>query len=94
MDTASRDALVAAVGELSEPFLERAIERYELGLASTHHQLLTAGNSALSALSSEGLVVTGQINDVRLSRLDVGAVAVRLIGTAKGNVSVVVTEQP
>ena len=94
MDTASRNALVAAVGKLGEPLLERAIERYELDLASTYEQLLSAANDAFDALSSDGLVVNGRIDDVRLTRLDVDAEAIRLLGTARGNMSFIVTEVP
>ena len=94
MDTASRNAVVAAVGKLGEPLLERAIERYELDLESTRQQLLSAANDALDALSSDGLVVNGRIDDVRLTRLDVDEKAIRLLATARGNMSVIVTEVP
>ena len=94
MDTDSRNALVAAVGEIGEPLLERAIERYELNLASTYQQLLSTANNALGALSSDGLAVNGRIDDVRLIRLDVDEEAIRLLGTARGNMSVIVNEVP
>lgn len=94
MDTASRDVLVDVAGELSEPFLERAVERYELDLGPVRDRVLGDANKAIEKFSLDGLKVSGRIDDVRLVGLEVGEHAVRLHGNAQGRISVVVAENP
>ena len=94
MDTASRNALVAAVAELGEPFFERAIERHAFDLGPTYGQLLSAANDAIEDLSSDPFEVRGTMDELGLMGIQLGAESLRLEGFARGDLSVVVAEIP
>ena len=94
LETASRNALVAAVGEASEPLVENLIEGYDYDLSSTYAELRNTANAALGALSSDDLVLDGGLEDVRFARLDVGTQYLRLLATARGQITATIARIP
>ena len=88
MDAESRNHLLHAVGEIGEPLLERAIEQYTLELEPFRQRLLREGNEWIASLAMEGLTVSGEILDIRLTRLEAGANALQLQGTTTATASV------
>lgn len=89
LDTASRNVLVAALGESVEPFLLALFEgRKVLELDPAWSGLLGKANGALAELATGGLEVDGALEDIRLIRLDVGPETLRAVVLTTGRVSV------
>ena len=88
MDAESRNHLVHAVGEIGEPLLERAIERYTFELEPLRQRLLRQGNDWIASLAMDEFTVSGEIQDIRLTRLEAGAETLRLQGTTTATASV------
>ena len=95
LDTASRDVLVAIIGEAVEPLLLRAVEgQTTLDLEPKYREIRDRANAALKAFSSDDLAVDGEIEDVRLTSVDVGPDRLRVVANARGRVAVVVRKIP
>ena len=95
LDTASRDVLVATIGEAVEPLLLRVLEgRTPLDLEPKYREIRDRANAALRAFSSDDLSVDGEIEDVRLTSVDVGPDRLRVVANARGRVAVVVRKIP
>ena len=95
LDTHSRSALVAVLGEAAEPRLLEAInERRILELDTVLKQLLNRANSAVGGLSSDDLDVDARIRKISLTRLEVGPEYLRGVAVARGSVRVSVREIP
>ena len=95
LDTASRNALVDAMGEAFEPLLLRSLgNRMTLDLGPKHKELRARADAALDALSSGDVAVDGRVEDVRLSRLDIEREHLRLVAAARGSVTASVQTIP
>ena len=93
LETTSRNAIVAALGEASEPWILEALEgRATFRLDPVREQLLERINTALDELSSGEIDVDAKINDIRLIRLDVGPEYLRGVATLDGKATVAVNE--
>ena len=91
LDTASRNVLVAALGESVEPVLLALFEGQKvLELDPAWSDLLEKANGALAELATEEVGVDGTLEDIRLIRLDVGPEALRAVVLATGRIRVAV----
>lgn len=85
LDVDSQNVLFSMAGKAAEPLLLDAISRhipFELG--PRLKEFKDSSESAISAISSESISVTGKVHQVRLTRLDVGPEHLRLVLTAEG----------
>lgn len=92
LDTASRSVLVAIAGEAVEPILLGAIKsRATLELQPLlGGELQDRADAAIGGLTSPGFAVDGQVEDIRLIRLNVGPSHLQLIGSARAKVKAAV----
>jgi len=75
-------------GKAAEPLLLEAVSKHlPFDLGPKLEELRNGAEDAILALSSENISVTGKVNRVRLTRLDVGPEHLRLVLTAEGEVS-------
>lgn len=95
LDVDSQNVLFSMAGVAAEPLLLKAVsKRLPIDLGPKLEELRGGAEDAISALSSDNVSVTGKVNRVRLSRLDVGPEHLRLVLTAKGEVSAEVKAIP
>ncbi len=95
IETDSQNLLFSIAGKAAEPLLAEAISRrLPLDLGPKLKELQGEAETALSALSSDEVSVSGKVNRVRLTRLDVGPQHLRLVLSAKGRMSAVVRAAP
>lgn len=91
LDTASRNILIAALGEAVEPVILAFFEgRKLLELDPAWRELSEKANSGLAELGTETVNVTGGLEEIRLAGLDVGPESVRVVVLATGRVGVAV----
>ena len=82
-------------GKAAEPLLLDAVSRrIPFDLGPKLKELRDGSENALSALSSENISVTGKVNRVRITRLDVGPEHLRLLLTAEGRMRATVRAIP
>ena len=95
LDVDSRNALFSIAGKLAEPALLDAVSRrVPFDLGPKLEELRGEAGDAISALSSDAVSVSGEVNRVRLTRLDVGPGHLRAVLTAEGRVSAEVLAVP
>ncbi len=95
LDIDSQNVLFSMVGKAAEPLLLEAVsKRLPIDLGPKLEELRDGAEDAILALSSENLSVTGKVNRVRLSRLDLGPEHLRLVFTAEGRVGARVQAVP
>ena len=88
LDVDSQNVLFSMAGKAAEPLLLEAVsKRLPFDLGPKLEELRNGAEDAILALSSENISVTGKVNRVRLTRLDVGPEHLRLVLTAEGEVS-------
>lgn len=92
LDTASKNKLVAILGEAIEPILLNAIKnRATFNLKpELDGKLRDMANTAIKRLSSTDLAINSQVEEIRLTRLDIGASHLRLIATARAKAEVAI----
>ncbi len=87
LDIDSQNVLFSMAGKAAEPLLLEAVsKRLPFDLGPKLEELRDEAEGAISALSSENVSVAGEVNRVRLNRLDVGPEHLRLVLTAEGSV--------
>jgi len=87
LETDSQNLLFSMAGKAAEPLLLEAVsKRLPFDLGPKLEELRDGAEDAILALSSENISVTGKVNRVRLTRLDVGPEHLRLVLTAEGRV--------
>lgn len=87
LDIDSQNVLFSMAGKAAEPLLLKAVsKRLPFDLGPKLEELRGGAEDAVLALSSENISVTGEVNRVRLTRLDVGPEHLRLVLTAEGRV--------
>ncbi len=87
LDIDSQNVLFSMAGKAAEPLLLEAIsKRLPFDLGPKLEELRDGAEDAILALSSENISVTGKVNRMRLTRLDVGPEHLRLVLTAEGRV--------
>ena len=89
VDSASRNLLIDALGELAEPMLlERLAEHGVIALDEHLRRLRAHATEALQGISSDGLHVDGAVDAISLTGIDVGPDYLRVVTTATGWVTV------
>lgn len=86
LDTSSRSALLAALGEAAEPLLLKPLRAFQLDLSDQYETARNEANLAIGSLSSEELGVDAEITGVRLTQIAVGPEQLRLTGSVVGDV--------
>lgn len=87
LDVDSQNVLFSMAGKAAEPSLLEAVsKRLPFDLGPKLEELRHETEDAISALSSENVSVTGEVRQVRITRLDVGPEHLRLVLTAEGRV--------
>lgn len=87
LDIDSQNVLFSMAGKAAEPLLLEAVsKRLPFDLGPKLEELRHEAEDAISALSSENVSVTGEVRQVRITRLDVGPEHLRLVLTAEGRV--------
>ena len=87
LDVDSQNVLFSMAGKAAEPpLLEAVSKRLPFDLGPKLEELRHEAEDAISALSSENVSVTGEVRQVRITRLDVGPEHLRLVLTAEGRV--------
>lgn len=87
LDIDSQNVLFSMAGKAAEPLLLEAVsKRLPFDLGPKLEELRHETEDAISALSSENVSVTGEVRQVRITRLDVGPEHLRLVLTAEGRV--------
>ncbi len=95
LETDSQNVLFSMAGKAAEPLLLDAVSRrIPFDLGPKLKELRDGSENALSALSSENISVTGKVNRVRITRLDVGPEHLRLLLTAEGRMRATVRAIP
>ena len=85
LDIESRNALVAIFGEVAEPVLLLALgDEVVFDLNPKLEEARDRAEQALNAISTDELLVEGQLSEIRLTSLDVGTDRLRLVATAQG----------
>ena len=86
LETDSRKVLFSMAGKAAEPLLLEAVSRgIPFDLGPKLEKLRVWSEDAISALSSENVSVTGKVNRLRITRIDVGPEHLRLVLTAEGS---------
>lgn len=87
LDIDSQNVLFSMAGKAAEPLLLEAVSKHlPFDLEPKLEELRDGAEDAILALSSDNISVTGKVNRVRLTRLDVGSEHLRLVLTAEGRV--------
>ena len=95
LETDSQNVLFSIAGKAAEPLLLEAVsKRLPFNLGPKLEELRNGAQDAILALSSENVSVSGKVNRVRITRLDVGPEHLRLVLTARGRVSAAVGAIP
>ena len=95
LDVDSQNALFSIAGKLAEPaILDAVSRRIPFDLGPRLEELRGETENAISALSSDTVSVSGEVNLVRLTRLDVGPGHLRAVLTAQGRASAEVLAIP
>ena len=85
LETDSQNVLLSMAGEAAESLLLEAVsKRIPFDLGPKLKELKDRTENTFSALSSEHVSVTGKVERVRITRLDVGPEHLRLVLTAEG----------
>ena len=86
LDIESRNALVAIFGEVAEPVLLLALgDEFVFDLNPKLEEARDRAQQALNAISTDELLVEGQLSEIRLTNLDVGTDRLRIVATAQGS---------
>ena len=95
LDVDSQNVLFSMAGKAVKPLLLEAVsKRLPIDLGPKLEELRGSAEDAILALSSENISVTGEVNRVRLSRLDLGPEHLRLVLTAEGRIRAEVRAVP
>ena len=93
LDTESRSTLVAILGEVVEPVLLDILSaNSKIDLKPQIKQMHTKANRMFEAISGDGFVVDGQVENIELNRIDVGREYLRVVSTMGANIAATVRE--
>ncbi len=85
LDIESRNALVTIFGEAAESVLLVALgDEIVFDLSPKLEEARDRAQQALNAISTDELLVEGQLSEIRITSLDVGTDRLRLVTTAQG----------
>ena len=91
LETDSQNVLFSIAGKAAEPLLLKAIsKRLPFNLKTKLVELENSTEAAISALSSENVSVSGKVDRIRMTRLDVGPKYLRVVLEAEGRAAAVV----
>ena len=92
LETDSQNMLFSIAGEAAEPLLLKAVSsRLPFNLKTKLEELENRTEATLSALSSENVSVSGKVDRIRLTSLDIGPKYLRVVLEAEGRVSAAVS---